>query len=145
MRTIFMETTKISPEKTIAQIQELLSKHGVKNVMLQYDGFGNISAMSFTLIDSQVPYLLPARHESLIKLAEREKLRYLKSNDEDQARRIAWRQVFRWIEAQIAMIEIGMVEMQEVFLPYMMVDEYRTIFQLYKDNGLKLLKERVNE
>ncbi len=137
-----METTKISPEKTIAQIQELLSKHGVKNVMLQYDDLGNISAMSFTLINGQVPYLLPARHLSLIELSKRERLKYLKSNDYDQARRIAWRQVFRWIEAQIAMIEIGMVEMQEVFLPYMMVDDKRTVFQLYKDNGLKLLKEK---
>lgn len=142
MKALFMESTKITPERTISQIQELLSRHGVKHVMMQYDGSGNISAMSFTLLDNPTPYLLPARHLSLLILAEHKKLKYLRPNDEDQARRIAWRQVFRWIEAQLAMVEVGMIEMEEIFLPYMMIDEHRTVFQLYKDNGLKLLEQK---
>ena len=32
-----------------------------------------------------------------------------------------------------------MVEVEEVFLPYMMVDENRTIYQLVKEKGVNLL------
>lgn len=38
----------------------------------------------------------------------------------EQARRVAWRILKDWIEAQIALLESGMVEMEEIFLPYML-------------------------
>ncbi len=138
-KTLFMETTTKNPTETIGEIQRLLSKHGMRNAMLQFDDFGDVIAMSFTLRDNPTPYILPAKHESIMKMAERGETGYKKTAEESQARRVAWRQVYRWIESQLAMVEVQMVEVEEVFLPYMMVDENRTIYQLVKDKGINLL------
>ena len=37
----------------------------------------------------------------------------------DQAYRVAWRNILDWVQAQMALLEIGMAKMEEVFLPYM--------------------------
>ena len=138
-KTLFMETTTKNPTETIGEIQRLLSKHGMKNAMLQFDDMGDVIAMSFTLKNNPIPYILPAKHEPIMKMAERGKTGYRKTAEESQARRVAWRQVYRWIESQLAMVEVQMVEVEEIFLPYMMVDENRTVYQLVKEKGVDLL------
>ena len=47
-----------------------------------------------------------------------------------QAERTAWRNVRDWIMAQMAIIEAGQVEMEEVFLPYLTDRQGRTLYQL---------------
>ena len=42
--------------------------------------------------------------------------------------------------AQLAIIEAGMVEMGEVFLPYMLVGEGMTMFERAKAQGLLTMK-----
>jgi len=137
-----METTKKNPEETISEIQMLLAKYGLSNLMMKYSGNGNVEAVSFTIRENQTPYLLPARHKPLLKLANERKTKYIKPNDDLQCRRVAWRQVYRWVESQLAMVEIGMVEMQEIFLPYMMVDQNKTVFNLLQERGIGLLSNR---
>ena len=34
----------------------------------------------------------------------------------EQAYRVAWRNILDWVEAQMALLEIGMAKMEEVFL-----------------------------
>jgi hypothetical protein len=41
------------------------------------------------------------------------------ANDAFHARRVAWRILRNWTEAQLALIEVGMVKVHEVFLPWM--------------------------
>jgi hypothetical protein len=36
---------------------------------------------------------------------------------------VAWRQILRWVEAQLALIDTGMVQPQEVFLSYAIVNQ----------------------
>ena len=45
----------------------------------------------------------------------------------EQAQRVAWRILKDWIESQIALMESGMVCMEEVFLPYMLAGD-RTVY-----------------
>ena len=48
------------------------------------------------------------------------------------AKRVAWRQILRWVQAQLAMIDTGMVKSEEVFLPYAMVnasDGQKTMYE----------------
>jgi hypothetical protein len=57
-----------------------------------------------------------------------------------KAERVAWRQLLRWTQAQIAMIETGMVEAAEVFLPYMFnTQKSQTLFQTMMESQLKML------
>lgn len=36
--TLYMETTEIAPEKTIAEIQQVLVKAGAKQILMEYEG-----------------------------------------------------------------------------------------------------------
>ena len=55
-----------------------------------------------------------------------------------QAERTAWRNVRDWVLAQMAIIEAGMVDIQEVFLPYMTNSQGQTLYQLYAQGCLRL-------
>ena len=47
----------------------------------------------------------------------------------DQAYRVAWRNILDWVQAQMALFEIGMAKMEEVFLPYMQDRQGVTFFE----------------
>jgi hypothetical protein len=47
----------------------------------------------------------------------------------DQAYRVAWRNILDWVQAQMALLEIGMAKMEEVFLPYMQDRQGVTFFE----------------
>jgi hypothetical protein len=56
-----------------------------------------------------------------------------------QAVRTAWRIVKDWVEAQMALVETQMVTTQEVFLPYAVMRDGRTLSQhVAADPGLLL-------
>lgn len=132
--TLYMETTKISAEQTVGEVQRLLGKYGAAGIQLEYQG-GEIKAVAFILNinDQRVPFMLPCRWEPLKKiLIGRIRTRSIKTQSrmavemEAQAKRVAWRQILRWIEAQLALVETNMVKIEEVFLPYLVVDKKGT-------------------
>ena len=135
--TLFMESTKKDPEQTIAEIQLLLKKFGVRDVLINYNEQGEAEALSFTIQhgDVKIPFRLPVNHRPIWELAKRGKTKYIK--DELQARRVAWRQIYRWIQAQIALIETQMVTVEEVFLPYMLLKDNKTVYKAFLESGFK--------
>src|SRR4030042_52488 len=144
---IFMETTKISVNKTVGQIQGLLAMVGAVSVLIDYNS-GQPSAISFKiqLNDRFLPFRLPCRSDAIYKVLKdrRKRPRYGQQSEEieEQAKRIAWRQILRWTEAQIALIETEMVKTEEVFLPYIQLDSSgRTLFEKIQENNFKQLKE----
>lgn len=56
-----------------------------------------------------------------------------------QAVRTAWRIVKDWVEAQMALVETRMVTTQEVFLPYAVMRDGRTLAQTVQSNPSFLL------
>jgi len=133
--TLFMESTKKSPEQTVSEIQMILKKIGVRDMLINYDEKGEIEAVSFTIQKDggKIPFRLPVNHRPLWKLAQAGKTKYIK--DEMQARRVAWRQIYRWIEAQTALIFTEMVTVEEVFLPYMLLNENQTVYETFLEKG----------
>jgi hypothetical protein len=60
--------------------------------------------------------------------------------DTAQAERTAWRQLLRWVQAQNAMIEVGMAEAGEVYFAYMVnPGTNRTLFEHLVDSQFKAL------
>lgn len=55
-----------------------------------------------------------------------------------KARQVAWRQVFRWVQAQLAMVDTEMVTVDEVFFPYIQTRNGQTVYELHKNNLLQL-------
>lgn len=134
--TLFMETTSISAEQTISEIQKILVKHGAKAIQTDYNG-GEISALVFILPigKAEQPFRLPARWEALYEvfISRRKQNRWkqaVQDADRLQAKRVAWRQILRWVEAQLALVETNMVKMEEVFMPYLVMPDGQTLFQM---------------
>jgi len=132
---LYMETTKKTPEETLSDIQKLLKQLNVTNILINYSN-GEISGVSFILITKNnvsIPYKLPIRHDKLWKMSKEGKLRYIK--DEQQARKVAWRQTYKWLESQLSLILIEMVSVEEVFLPYMLITDTETVYDKFINGG----------
>ena len=140
--TLYMETTQVPVTKTCAKIEEILQKRGVIEVWKKFEN-GHIEAIEFVMkiADEEVAFKLPMRWQKIQTLALEGKTRHRKTANEDQARKIAARLILRWVQAQFALIDTGMVEMQEVFLPYVLAGSGQTFYQhLKSQGGLKALQ-----
>lgn len=142
MPTLFMETTRINPERTISEIQSVLMAHGASSIMMEYKNKQS-HALSFK-IDLQgnlIPFCLPCRWQELEILLKKQGRRP-KFDDtwETWARRVAWRQILRWVEAQFALVETGMVKVEEVFLPYMQTKSGQTVFEITQASNFLMLE-----
>ena len=141
---MFMETTRISESQTVAEIQHLLSRRGAKRVMVEYDGT-RVAAVDFCYAVGQVvvPFRLPCRWEQVAKkLKATGKSPRRDDSIESWARRVAWRQILRWVEAQLALIDTGMAKTEEVFLPYAIVGtngHMKTMFQFIEEKKFMAL------
>lgn len=62
----------------------------------------------------------------------RKKRRFSADDWHEWSRRVAWRQILRWVEAQLALIETGMAKAQEVFLPYAIVGN-QSMYQMVEE------------
>lgn len=129
-------TTSVNVFKTLGEIQMQLVKHGAKKIMQDYDDDGNIVALSFLVDTPTGPrgIRLPANVDAVHAVLTRQRIKC----DREQAERVAWRIVKDWVEAQMAILESEMVQMDEIFLPYMVNGSGQTLFQAYRDNQLML-------
>lgn len=131
-------TTKIDSVQTISEIQRMLSKHGVTAMMTEYDG-SYVSSVSFKIeVDGKpMTFRLPCNWKAVYEIFTQQggnreiwdsnrKARILEERKQ-QAIRTAWRIIFEWTRAQLALIEVGMVKVQQVFLPYAIMRDGRTL------------------
>lgn len=133
-------TTQISADKTVSEIQRALAKAGAKQIMNDYDSNGFIVAMAFSIdLNGQViGFRLPTdwRPVQAVLL----KQRVSKSlQTQEQALRVAWRITKDWVEAQLAIIETKMVRPEQVFLPYMVQANGKTLYENAADNRFLLV------
>lgn len=129
-------TTKVDVYTTLGAIQGQLVKHGARKIMQDYDNHGRIAALTF-LIDTPAGMRgirLPANVDKVHTVLQRQKVKC----DREQAERVAWRIVKDWVEAQMAILESEMVQMDEIFLPYMVNNDGQTFFEAYRNNQLML-------
>jgi hypothetical protein len=57
---------------------------------------------------------------------------------DEQAYRVAWRNILDWVEAQMALLEIEMAKIEEIFLPYMVNATGETFFERMEQRGFLL-------
>lgn len=126
-------TTTVDSFKTVSEIEYILMKHKAKSIMKNYDG-ESIIGLSF-LIDTgvqQIPVRLPVKVDECLKVLKREKKENPRKQIKDtreQAERVAWRILKDWVEAQMALLDIGMVRFEEIFLPYIEINTGQTIYE----------------
>jgi hypothetical protein len=134
-------TTKISANKSIGEIQEILVEHGANKIVCDYSEDKTPSSVTFGLWmgDRMTYFSLPANYTGVLKAMEKEKKIPRSFCTKDQAVRIAWRILKDWIEAQCAIIEAGLAEMPEIFLPYAVTKSGSTLYKEIKEGQHKLL------
>lgn len=133
-------TTTINSNRTIGEIQELLSKHGATAIMTEYDN-GETVALSFKINTpkGEAGIKLPANIDRVLQVLKKQRIKNNQVKDtREQANKVAWRILRDWIDTQMAILETEMVEMEEIFLPYMINQDGQTLYQAFKDNQLKI-------
>lgn len=140
-------TTTIESYKTVAEIEQILVKHNSKSIMKNYEG-ECITGLSF-LIDAgnrQVPVRMPVQIEQCLMILQQEKKNGTKNikATREQAERVAWRILKDWVEAQMALLDIQMVKLEEIFLPYIEIENGKTIFQELEERKFLLPDEKAD-
>lgn len=129
-------TTTIDVYKSLGEIQGTLASHGARKIMVDYDAAGQPIGVMFAVETPDGPrgFSLPANVEGVRAVFARQKVK----SKEGQVERTAWRNVRDWIMAQMAIIEAGQVQIDEVFLPYLTDRQGRTLYSLYQGGQLAL-------
>lgn len=129
-------STSISAVKTSSEVQNLLAAHGAQRVSVIFEAGKPLGiAFAITTEYGLRVFELPANAEGVFACLKVEsKAGKIRANfaNEDQAVRTAWRILKDWISAQLAIIEAGMVTLDEVMLPYMITPSGRTYIQSYR-------------
>ena len=134
-------TTTISAHRTVSEIQERLARSGATAISVDYDD-GEPVALVFLIRvrDTFVNFRLPSHHQGVWAKLKDDSNVPRKLRTEEQARRVSWRIIKDWVEAQVAIIEAGQAEMAEVFLPYAVTPSGQTLYQEFK-GGRYLLSD----
>jgi hypothetical protein len=126
-------------------LQQTLGSHGAKQISYDYGDNGKVQGVQFVIKvkDRFIPIKLPARvdkAQAVLKKQWEEGIISHKRGKEntygyDQAYRVAWRNILDWVQAQMALLKIGMANMEEVFLPYMQDRQGVTFYEAWKNKG----------
>lgn len=136
-------TTTILVTQTAGECQAILAAAGASSVAVHYEN-SQPAELSFSL---RTPhglrnFTLPVdvnAMQAVLTKAERAgdfaplKKAAGKFASREHAANVAWRVVKDWLEANLALIAAQMATLTEVMLPYLHVDEGRTLWQAYQE------------
>lgn len=131
-------TTTVAASKSVAEIQSILAKAGAQQTVIRYGKDTQPTALVFELQGEM--YMLPCRAEAVHKILKGQRIdaRY---RTVEHANRVAWRILKDWVEAQAAIIATGMVDAQEVMLPYMLLRDDQTVYDNFREQRADRLLE----
>lgn len=147
-------TTEVPVDRTLAEISKILRDGGASAVMMEYNGAREVDAVSFRLKETsfgECAYRLPANVPAVIlhlnaeiAKGKRDGSRRLVlplslKNNKEQAERIAWRIVKDWLEAQVAINQVGAAKLEQVMLPFAVDSSGETFYQRLVNRGGPLL------
>ena len=135
-------------DRIFAELQQTLGTHGAKQISFDYGDDGKVHGVQFVIKvnDRFLPIKLPARVEKAQAVLKQQwdagVISHKRGKEQtygyEQAYRVAWRNILDWVQAQMALLEIGMAKMEEVFLPYMQDRQGVTYFERMQERGFLL-------
>ena len=128
-------TTTVTVQRSLAEIIEMLAAHGSRKVLIEHGPKGEPMALAFTVKDTafRLPIYPIAVQQTLERDGAPPRYRTL-----DHANNVAWRVVRDWLRAQLALIESGMVALDEIMLPYALTAGGMTALERYREGTLSL-------
>lgn len=137
MSPLLNYTTKVPVNRTVADMHGRLAMAGARSIVVQYDDDREPAGFLFAI---ETPYglqsfELPCDWTRVQLVLARQRQRH----DDGHARRVAWRILKDWLEAQLALIETDMVTLDQVMLPYMRTTGGQTVYDHILERGLAAL------
>jgi len=126
-------TTSVEPDKSAIECIGILTKHGATHAGLAIGEDRMPDGIEFVIRTQFGPrqYSLDvdaAGAQKVLMKAWRDCKIERRYTEPVQARRVAWRVMKDWLEAQMALVEIGLRDLPQVMLPYMKVDGNHTLY-----------------
>ena len=138
-------STSISVEKTISEIERMLAKYGATKIMKEFDDEGNPKVLAFMIASSkgELPIKLPIQVHKIMEIfkiqVNQGKLPRKYLRDKEQAYKVGWRIVKDWLDAQLTLLSINVVKIEEIFLPYIYdFNSGKTMFQAMEQKGFQV-------
>ena len=127
-------------KNTFDVIQKCLASHGAQKLMFDYNDRGQVIALSFAMnVEGRlIGFKLPARLDQ-VEIVLKTERRWSNAEElRDQAYRTGWANIRDWVTAQMALVDTRMAKVQEIFLPYMMAKNGKTLYESMEDNRFLL-------
>lgn len=143
MSGLLAYTTEIQEHRTIAEIMKMLSQAKATSILQNYNGAGDVEAIAFRIKTQfgEMQFRLPGNVLAVdATLKEQHKAGHISrkyANDSRHSRRVAWRILRHWLEAQLALVTVGMAKPEEVFLPYAQDVHGKTVFEALQKTEFK--------
>ncbi len=135
-------TTEISAARTVGEIQNILARAGAASIRVDYQD-KEPDAVIFMLMIGYAPveFRVPSRWQGVHSILHRDDSPGMrpKFRTEVHARRVAWRIVKDWIEAQLALVESGQATLPQLFLPHAIRADGQTLYEVVAANPRFLL------
>jgi hypothetical protein len=127
-------TTSISVEKTVAEISAMLAAAKASAILTEFSD-ANITAISFRIRTEfgVLTFRLPANVDGVHAILIRSKHIPSSLRNHAQARRVAWRIILRWLDAQLALIHAGLATLDQVFLPFCQTQDGLTLYERLRE------------
>lgn len=119
----YAEKTKVEIDKSQANILALVKKHGAEDYISGTRG--GVAFVAFAFHGYPVCIKAPPLPEDY--------------KDEAQERRRHWRLIEFWVKAQLEALREGLLDPAEAFMPYLQLNDGRTVGQAVRENGIKAL------
>lgn len=138
-------TTKVPVVNSVAAIQKVLVKHGASSIAQEYDDDRQLVAISFKLrlAGQELNFKLPIDWQATLEVMKQDGTPRPLLNIE-HARRVSWRIIKDWVEVQLALAETKMVTIPQVFLPYAVNKDGKTLYEIVASNPQLLLGDGNN-
>lgn len=130
-------TTDVPADRSILEIEKLLTLFGAVAIIKEYDADGKVHSLSFKLQTDafKLPANVEGVKEILFKGTRSSPTKEMEKRREVKAYRVAWRIIKDWTHSQLSLIASGQAQPLEIFLPYMF-DGKLTFFEKFEANRL---------
>lgn len=135
-----LKNTYSGANNSFEKIQRILAENGAKKVMFDFDGAGKVEALSFQIeINNQpISFRLPAMVDNVTQIMFGGRKRgghkwgsvlEITNVQKEQAYKTAWANIRDWLDAQMALVKTRQVEVLQVFLPYAVTKNNKTLYE----------------
>ena len=143
--SILNYTTKVPTEKTLTEIHRMLVKAKASSVLTEYDPEGQVAALNFRITTKYglIAFRLPANVDAIHRLVSKDAKLRPPQRTRQHASQVAWRIVRDWLAVQVALVQAGMADFEQVFLPYAQDETGTTFYEQVRDRkfqGLALMQ-----